>query len=91
MWVFNKNEEKEIRRELSILKQGTTFDKIKNSIYILGGYLCLPNHSHTKEICEMFYKFEKDETKDLKLRNMVTEEILNYGEFVIESYDVIGI
>lgn len=91
MWVFNRNEEKEIKRELSILKQGTTFDKIKNAIYILGSYLCLPNHAHTKEICDMFDKFEENETKDLKLRNMVTEEYLNYGEFLIEHYDVIGI
>lgn len=90
MWVFNYNEEKEIKRELFILKQGTTFDKIKNAIYVLSSYLCLPNHSHTEEIYDMFEKFEKDETKDLKLRNIIIEEILKDGEFVVEAYDVIG-
>lgn len=90
MWVFNYDEEKEIKRELFVLKQGTTFGKIKNAIYILSSYLCLPNHSHTEEIYDVFEKFEENETKDLRLRNLVTEEILNYGEFIVESYDVIG-
>ncbi len=79
-----------IRSALFILKQGTTFDKIKTEIIYLKQYLFIPEHKYAYEIYKAFSNFERNKTKDLKLRNLVSRILDEVSAFLVERSGVIG-
>lgn len=89
MYVFNKNNEIEIKNNIRILSEKNNYHKTRRAILILGYWLYKPDHSMFTEIYKHLEKFET-ETKDLRLKKLADDELYNCGEFTIEHYDVIG-
>ena len=88
--VLDYYEPRLIRSALFILKQGTTFNKIKTEILYLRQYLFTLEHKCSFQIYKAFSNFERDKAKDLKLRNLVSRILDEVSEFLVERSGIIG-
>lgn len=88
--IIDFYEPNSIKHNLFILKQGTTFAKIKDAIRNLKKYLYTPKHKFSFKIYKAFSKFEKDETKDSKLRNLISKTLDEISEFLVEHSGIMG-
>lgn len=88
--IIDFYEPNSIKHNLFVLKQGTTFDKIKDAIRNLKKYLYIPEHKFSYEIYKTFSNFERDKTKDSKLRTLISKILDEISEFLVERSGIMG-